>query len=70
MRRLIIIVIASAFLLYFAGAFIADRYILANGDDAAKHAQAPLPSGVTPGQTPTWCLTNGFSEQECKEAYR
>ena len=65
MRRTIIIIIASAGLLLGVGMIAAS-----SSDDAAKHASAPLPSGVAPGQTPTWCLTSGFSEQECKDAYR
>jgi len=65
MRRAIIIIIASAGLLLGVGMIAAQ-----GGDDAAKHASAPLPSGVAPGVTPTWCLTSGFSESECREAYR
>ena len=65
MRKAIIIIIAGAGLLLGVG------MIAASGSgDAAKHASAPLPSGVAPGQTPTWCLTSGFSEGACKEAYR
>ena len=65
MRRAIIIVIASAGLLLGVGMIAAS-----GSDDAAKHASAPLPSGVAPGVTPAWCLTSGFSEGECKDAYK